>query len=202
MTIRSVTMNEPRIRSKTRCVRGPLREAIRRGTRQAGVITERREAMKDQNFTSTFTVDRTPEEVFDAINNVRGWWSENIEGRTDKLGGEWTYRYHDVHICKMKVTELIPGKKVVWFVLDNYFDFTKDKTEWTGTKVIFEIGKKGAKTEVRFTHQGLVPEYECFDVCSDAWSSYINGSLRCLIATGKGIPNPQEEAEMVKQASR
>jgi hypothetical protein len=156
--------------------------------------------MKDQNFTTTFTVEESPDEVFDAINNVRGWWSENIEGRTDQLGGEWTYRYADVHNCKMKLTELIPGKKVVWLVLDNYFDFTKDKTEWKGTKVIFEIAKKGGKTEVHFTHAGLVPEYECFDVCSDAWSSYVNGSLRSLISTGKGIPNPKEEAQKVKKA--
>ena len=158
--------------------------------------------MKDQSFTTTFTVEKSPEEVFDAINNVRGWWSENIEGRTDKLGGEWTYRYVDVHNCKMKITESIPGKKVVWLVLDNYFNFTKDKTEWKGTRVIFEIAKKGGKTEVHFTHEGLVPEYECFDVCSDAWSSYVNGSLRSLISTGKGIPNPKEEGQKVKQASR
>jgi Activator of Hsp90 ATPase homolog 1-like protein len=157
--------------------------------------------MKDQNFTTTFTVDQSPEEVFGAINNVRGWWSENIEGRTDKVGDEWTYRYKDVHVCKMKITELIPGKKVAWLVLDNHFDFTKDKSEWKGTNVIFEITKTGDKTEVRFTHEGLVPEYECFDVCSNAWGSYVNGSLRSLITTGKGKPNPKEEAQKRKKAS-
>jgi len=26
----------------------------------------------------------------------------------------------------MKLTEVIPGKKVVWLVSDNYFNFTKD----------------------------------------------------------------------------
>jgi uncharacterized protein YndB with AHSA1/START domain len=161
--------------------------------------SERRKAMKDQNFTTTFTVEQSPEEVFDAISNVRGWWSENIEGRTDKIGEEWTYRYQDVHNCKMKITELIPGKKVIWLVLENYFDFTKDKTEWKGTKVVFDIAKKDGKTEVRFTHEGLVPEYECFDICSDAWSSYINGSLRSLATTGKGKPNPKEEVQKIKK---
>jgi hypothetical protein len=145
--------------------------------------------MNNQDFNAAISVEKTPEEAFDAINNVRGWWSENIEGGTEKLGDEFTYRYKDVHFCKIKIAELIPGKKVVWHVLDNRFNFTKDKNEWKGTDIIFEVSKKGNKTEVRFTHRGLVPEYECFDVCSNAWCSYINGSLRSLITTGKGQPN-------------
>ena len=145
--------------------------------------------MKDQNYTATFTVDQTPKEVFAAITNVRGWWSGNIEGGTDKLGDEFTYRYENVHYSKQKITELLPGKKLSWLVLDSYLSFVKDKTEWNGTKVIFDITKKGDKTEVRFTHVGLVPQYECYDACTDAWSGYIKGSLRNLITKGKGQPN-------------
>jgi Activator of Hsp90 ATPase homolog 1-like protein len=148
--------------------------------------------MKNQNYTAAISIGQTPKEAFDAINNVRGWWSEAIEGSTDKLGAEWTYHYKDVHRCKIKVTELVPGKKVVWLVLDNYFNFTTDKTEWKGTTICFEVSQKGDKTEIRFTHVGLVPQYECFDICSDAWGSYIKGSLKSLIATGKGHPNRKE----------
>jgi hypothetical protein len=148
--------------------------------------------MKDQNFSATIMVDQTPEAAFGAINNVRGWWSENIEGGTAKLGDEFTYRYKDVHSCRMKLTEIVPSKKVVWLVLDNHFNFTKDKSEWKDTKINFEISRNDDKTEIRFTHLGLVPEYECFDVCSNAWGSYLNGSLRSLITTGKGKPNPKE----------
>ena len=151
--------------------------------------------MNGQTFATAFSVDQTPKQVFAAINNVRGWWSEEIEGDTGKLGDEFKYRYKDIHRSKIKLTEVIPDKKVVWLVLDNYFNFTEDKSEWKGTKVVFEIAKKGNKTEVRFAHQGLVPEYECFDVCSNAWRSYINGSLRSLIATGKGNPNKKENDE-------
>jgi hypothetical protein len=95
--------------------------------------------MNEQNFTTTFTVDKTPEEAFAAINNVRGWWSgePGIEGSTDKLGGEFTYRYKPHHYSKQKITELIPGKKVGWIVLESQLNFVKDKSEWNGTKITF-----------------------------------------------------------------
>jgi len=149
--------------------------------------------MTTSDFTTTLLVDQTPEEVFNAINNVRGWWSEEIEGSTDKLNAEWTYHYKDVHRCKMKIIEFVPDKRVVWFVKDNYFNFTKDKSEWTGTKISFEISKHDSKTQLRFTHLGLVPQYECFDICSNAWTDYVQKSLRNLITKGKGQPNPIEK---------
>jgi hypothetical protein len=149
--------------------------------------------MIDVSFTTTFAVDQTADEAFAAINNVRGWWSGELEGSTDKLGDEFTYRYADVHQSRQKITELIPGQRVVWHVLDGYLDFVHDKAEWTGTDVVFDISEKAGKTEVRFTHVGLVPAYECFDSCSSAWGFYINSSLRDLITTGKGEPNPKEQ---------
>jgi len=149
--------------------------------------------MKNPSFTTTFAVGQTPAEAFNAINNVRGWWSEEIEGNTGTPGDEFTYRYKDVHICKLRVIEVIPDKKVVWLVLDNHFNFTEDESEWTGTKITFEVSRKDDTTEVHFSHLGLVPEYECYGVCSNAWGSYINGSLRSLITAGKGRPNPKEQ---------
>lgn len=155
--------------------------------------------MTTTNFTTTILVDQTPKEVFNAINNVRGWWSEEVEGTTDKVNAEWNYHYQDVHRSKMKIVELIPDKKVVWLVMDNYFSFTEDKEEWKGNRIIFEITEKGNQTQLQFTQEGLVPEYECFDICQKAWSTYIQKSLYNLITTGVGQPNgkdkPQTEDE-------
>jgi len=150
--------------------------------------------MSEQNFTATFSVDQSPQEVFDAVNNVRGWWSEEIEGVTDKTGEEFTYRYEDLHRCTIRVTELVPGEKVSWFVVDNYFSFTEDKTEWKGTTINFDIAQKDGRTELRFTHVGLTPEYECYDACSEGWGNYIMSSLRNLITTGEGQPNAKGRA--------
>ena len=134
----------------------------------------------DKDFTLMFRVENSPEEVFNAINNVRGWWSQAVEGETDRLGAEFRYRYQDVHRATIRITEFVPGRKVVWHVVENYFNFVKDKSEWTGTDIVFEINPQGDTSELRFTHVGLVPDYECYSVCSDAWSSYIAGSLRNL----------------------
>jgi uncharacterized protein YndB with AHSA1/START domain len=145
------------------------------------------------NYTTTFAVQQSTEEVFDAINNPRRWWSQAIEGDTARVGAEWTYRYRNVHRATFRVTELVPGKKLVWHVEDNYFNFVKDSREWTGNDLVFEIERKGDRTEVRFTQIGLVPDYECYDVCSNAWSRYVTGSLHNLITTGEGQPNPIEK---------
>jgi len=148
--------------------------------------------MKTQNFTTTILVDQTPEQAFDAINNVRGWWSGEIEGSTDVLGAKFTYRYKKVHRTTQKITELVPGKKIVWHVTDSELNFVRDKSEWDGTDIVFEIAKKDHQTEIRFTHVGLVPTIECYDGCSGAWGFYVNESLRDFIATGSGQPNPDE----------
>ena len=76
--------------------------------------------------------------------------------------------------------------------MDSYLNFIKDTIEWNGTKIVFEIAQKSEKIEARFTHVGLAPNVECYDACSNAWGSYINGSPRSLIATGEGRPNQKE----------
>ncbi len=156
--------------------------------------------MSDKNFTITILVDKTPQEVFDAINNVRGWWSENIEGDTYELNAEFLYQYKDVHVCKMKITELIPDKKIVWHVMENHFSFTNDKSEWKDNYIVFDIITKENQTQLRFSQYGLTPANECFNVCNDAWTDYISNSLRNLIMYSKGQPTPKDEDGELNEA--
>lgn len=152
------------------------------------------------SFATAFLVDRTPEAAFAAITDVRGWWSGQIDGCTDRLGEEFTYRYEDVHYSKQRITELVQGKRVVWHVVDAYLNFTEDSDEWIGTDITFEVSRKGGQTEVRFSHVGLVPAVECFDTCSNAWGFYINTSLRNLIVSGHGQSNPKGPNNAVTSA--
>lgn len=158
--------------------------------------------MENKNYTSTITVDKDPLTTNNSIKNFREWWSEEIEGNTDKLGESFFYHYKDVHLCKLKLIEEIPNKKLVYLITDNEFNFTKDKKEWINTKLIFDLSAEGNKTKVIFTHEGLTPKDECYNVCNDAWTSYIQGSLKNYIETGKGKPNGKEgglNAELVKK---
>ncbi|MGN6568357.1 MAG: SRPBCC family protein [Flavipsychrobacter sp.] len=152
----------------------------------------KKQTMENKDFTSTILVDKSPTEAFAAIKNFRGWWSEDIEGETDKLGATFFYHYKDVHLSKIKLIEEVPGKKLVYQVIDNEFSFTKDKTEWINTKLIFDLTAKGKQTEVHFTHEGLTSQYECYNVCHDAWTGFIQKSLKDFINTGKGQPNPKD----------
>ena len=136
--------------------------------------------MTATDFTTTFLVDQAPDEAFTAITNVRGWWSGEIDGPTDQLGQEFTYRYKDVHYSRQRVTELVPGRRVVWRVLDACLNFTDDPGEWAGTVVVFEITPVGGQTEVRFSHLGLVPGSQCFDRCSSAWGPTSTPASGCL----------------------
>jgi uncharacterized protein YndB with AHSA1/START domain len=146
--------------------------------------------MQTQDFSIAFTVDQTPEEVFRAINDVPAWWSGEVKGETDQAGDEFTYQVAGAHYSKQKVAESTPGKKVVWHVTDAKLEFVKDKGEWKGTDIVFEISKQGTKTELRFTHKGLGEGFQCYDGCSNGWSLLISGNLRRLIATGKSQPSP------------
>lgn len=133
------------------------------------------------SYTTTFTVDKTPQQVFDAIVDVRGWWTGKIEGGSDALGAEFTYQYEHLHYSKQKVTEFVPGQKLVWSVTEANISFVDDKTEWEGTDIVFDIAVKDGKTQVRFTHVGLSPEVECYDSCSGAWDYYVKGGLPSYI---------------------
>ncbi len=145
-----------------------------------------------QDYQTMITVIASPFEAFESINNVKKWWTENLEGNTHNLNDEFTVQFGDVHYSKQKIEEIIPGKKVVWLVTESKLSFVANKQEWTNTKVIFEIEDKGGQTQIQFMHIGLVPATECFDACSNAWSQYIHQSLLSLVNTGQGQPTRKD----------
>lgn len=135
--------------------------------------------MKEQNFTYSFLSSETPEVIFDLLLNVDQWWSgfygETTEGKTHQVTDEFSFRAGGgAHQSKQKLTELIPNKRVAWQVIASNLSFLTDSTEWLGSSFFFDITPEGDKVRVTFTHQGLVPELECYESCSGGWTKYLN----------------------------
>jgi hypothetical protein len=149
-----------------------------------------------QDYSATILVNATAHKAFESINNVSRWWTENIFGSSQKLNDEFEVQFGDVHYSRQKLVEVVPDKKVVWLVTESRLNFLDNKQEWNNTKISFEISHQGTKTQVRFTHIGLVPGIECFDACSNAWSQYIRQSLLSLIHTGTGQPTLKDKIKI------
>ena len=144
--------------------------------------------MDQQNYQSSIAADFTPVEAFEGIGQVTEWWVRNVEGRSEKLNDVFTVRFSNGTFVTFKVTESVPGRKIAWLVTDCYLPWLKDKTEWNGTTVAFEISPSGDKTQVTMTHIGLVPGIECYEGCEAGWNKYFKGSLYKLLTEHAGVP--------------
>ena len=143
---------------------------------------------------------QTPQEVYDAILDVRGWWSQRIDGDTDRLG-EFVYTVPGVHRTHAQITELVPEQRVVWHVLDGWLVFAAEEDEWAGTDIRFDIEKTDAGSRLTFTHVGLAPAMQCYESCSMGWATYALASLRELITTGTDRPSPPRPSRASARAS-
>jgi len=144
--------------------------------------------MNQQNYQSSIAAGFTPDEAFEGINRVNEWWAKNIEGSAEKLNDVFTVHFSNGTFVTFKVTESISGEKIAWLVTDCYLPWLKDKTEWNGTTVVFEISPLGDETQVTMTHVGLVPAIECYEGCEAGWNKYFKGSLFKLLTEHAGVP--------------
>lgn len=142
-----------------------------------------------QDFTTTLLVDQAPREVFEAVTQPRLWWSEDIKGDTAREGDEFEFEVPGIHFSKQRLVDVVPDRRVVWLVTEADMTFLKQRDEWAGTRVVFDISEESGKTKLTFTHEGLVPDAECYEACMPAWTQYVQHSLLRLITTGEGDPN-------------
>jgi hypothetical protein len=143
--------------------------------------------MNNQSYSATIEVARSPKDVFSHIVDVSKWWGgEDLKGQSAKLNDEFIIEHVGAHYSKQKLIEVIQNKKVVWLVTESHLDWLENnKEEWANTKLVFEITPKGDMTELKFTHEGLVPGMECYERCSEGWGTVIKDYLFNFIITGK-----------------
>lgn len=142
--------------------------------------------LTEQSYHSSIVVNESAMEAYDKISRVNEWWAANFEGSAKNSGDVFKIWWGETTVT-FKITEAIPGKKVIWLVTDCNLPWLKDIKEWKDTEVVFEISEENGVTKINMTHVGLTPEVECFENCQAGWNHYIQKSLFKFMEEGQGI---------------
>jgi hypothetical protein len=153
-------------------------------------------SMTATDYQCSFNAKVSPVEALDKIRRVSDWWTHAIEGKTQKLDDNFTVTFGETFVTLVIVAE-IPEKKLVWRVTDCNLHWIKDKKEWKGTEIVWEIAWDGEKSTVTMTHVGLAPEGECYQTCERGWNFYVGESLRNLIVEGEGFPDMERAKHVI-----
>jgi len=143
--------------------------------------------VKKKDLTLSFTVKASAKDALKKISQVDLWWAKDFKGKATKLNDKFSVHFGDTYV-DFKISKVIPGKKTVWTVTDCNLHWIKDKKEWKGTDVIWDLTEIGKKTQIEFVHKGLVPESECYASCKPGWTHHLKDSLLKLINEGEGSP--------------
>jgi uncharacterized protein YndB with AHSA1/START domain len=125
-------------------------------------------------------------EVYAALTTAEGlagWWTTNTQGDGNELGCVLQFRF-DAGGFDMKVLELVAGKRVLWEVVEG-------PDEWIGTQVAWDLEQVDDYTVILFKHEGWKEPVEFMHHCSTKWAVFLM-SLKSLIETGKGAPDPHD----------
>jgi hypothetical protein len=143
--------------------------------------------MTKLDYRNSISAPVTADDAYDKIARVNEWWAKDFTGSARNFGDKFTVRFGETFV-DFEISEAIPCEKVVWKVTDCYLEWIDHKTEWNGTSVVFEISSRDALTTVTITHEGLVPEFECYNDCRDGWNGHIDNSLLNFLTQGNGQP--------------
>ncbi len=152
--------------------------------------------MSTPDYHYQFTVPASPKQVLEAISRIPAWWTINMEGECRKPGDSFIVQFADVHRTTQRVTEYVPGERMVWLVTESHLPWLKDVEEWKGTEIVFEVRRDGSRTRLLFTHKGLTPTVECYEQCEKGWAFFLGTSLYKLITEGVGEPDTSERTHM------
>ena len=141
-----------------------------------------------QNYQSTIQASVSAKEAYDKIALVGEWWATSFAGSAKELGDTFTVTFGETFV-DFKISEAIVDQRIVWEVANCYLPWLKDKTEWNGTSVAWDVTSVDGVTTVAMTHIGLTPEVECYQGCEEGWNHHIHQSLVQFLNEGKGSPS-------------
>ena len=139
------------------------------------------EKVKTADYKQVVKIETYAANAFEALTRqIDKWWGDMdsiVLGKNDIFKVSWGEPWY-----QFKVAEYEPNKKITWECIDaNQIigGLEGVEKEWVGTKLHWQIEEiKEDVVQVSMTHEGLVPDFICYDVCSNAWDHFITGALK------------------------
>jgi len=107
----------------------------------------------------------SPDKIYEAIATVeglRGWWTGDSIAEP-RVGSTAEFGFYDRRfLFRMRIEELMPGKKVVWSCVG-------DHDEWQGTRLTWEILQRDGAIVLTFTHGDWRSTTSFFASCNTTW---------------------------------
>ena len=127
-------------------------------------------------------IKAAPEKIYEAVTTQEGlasWWAKQTIAKPEtgfvNIFTFGTFRN------EMKVTNLVPNKKVEWQCISSI-------EEWIGTNISFDLEEKDGRTILRFAHSGWRAVTDTFAGCNYDWGRFMT-SLKSFCETGTGTPS-------------
>ena len=146
--------------------------------------------MEKNDFHCSISAMISPNEATEKISKVPDWWGITFSGSSEKQHDKFTVKMGGESFFNFTVTEFIAGKRIAWLITDCNMPWYSDKKEWANTKIIFDLAGNNDLTELRFTHEGLTSELECYKDCAPGWTHWIKTSLFSYFTKGEGVFRP------------
>lgn len=148
------------------------------------------------DYNCTIRAAISAKDAFDKIARVSEWWAKAFEGSarnrgdifTVRFGGNASAQHGGQTFVDFVISEVVPDSKIVWQVTNCYLPWLENKTEWTGTRVVWELSTSNGTTTVHMTHHGLNPTVECYGACEKGWNGHIQKGLLQFLEGGSGMP--------------
>lgn len=137
------------------------------------------------DYTSQLEIPNSRHEVFMAISRELGkWWGEQdrfIEKKDTVFKVSWGEPYYQFKVVEYRENELM-----IWECIDAnqiITGLTGVEREWVGTQIHWKLVEISSSTTLlQFKHLGLIPDFLCFDVCSNAWEHFLKNRLAAYLA--------------------
>ena len=143
------------------------------------------------HYQQSLVLEANPGIVYSALttpDGLRGWWTQECDVGTE-LGTVIEFRFGTTR-KEMRIERLEPHREVRWLCTGAHIAAAQlmRRDEWVGTQLVFRLTPDGeGRTRLDFEHRGLVPAFECYDLCRSGWRYYL-GSLQQFVETGRGTP--------------